>query len=89
MVKSNSISIQEGSALTHVSGQHDLAFATIQREPELSLDNNAVVDRHGTMNGRLHPRCEVNQTDDTAVGNVDGRLRNSKSICVSKNSTLD
>lgn len=89
MVKSNSTSLRGGPALTHISGQHDLAFATVQREPELSLDDNAVVDRHGTMNGRLHARCEVDQTDDTAVGNVYGRLRNSKSTCVSKNSILD
>lgn len=36
---------------THIAGQHDLALTAVERESELPLNDNAVIDGHGPMDG--------------------------------------
>lgn len=60
--------------LTAVAGQHDLALAAVEREQELPLDHDTVVERHGSVNGRLHAWGEVDQAGHATVGHMDGGL---------------
>lgn len=60
--------------LTHVTRQHDLALPTIESEQEFTLHDNTVVDGHGPVDWRLHPRSKVNETSNAAIGHVNRRL---------------
>jgi hypothetical protein len=57
-----------------VTGKHDLALAAVESEEELALDDDAVVDAHGAVDGALHAGREVNQAGDAAVLDVDRGL---------------
>ncbi|ERF70334.1 hypothetical protein EPUS_07599 [Endocarpon pusillum Z07020] len=54
-----------------VARQHPLDVAAVEYEVELALDEDAVVQRHGAVHGRLDARGEVDQAGATAVGDVD------------------
>ena len=38
-----------GRRLTHITRQHNLTFAAIEGEQEFALNNNTVINRHGTV----------------------------------------
>lgn len=65
---------RKGVSHTHISRQHHLFLPAIERELKLPLNYNPVVNGQGPVKRGFNPRGEVNQPDDAAVGDVDGRL---------------
>jgi hypothetical protein len=57
-----------------VTGKHDLALATVEGEEELALDDDAIVDAHGAVDGALHTGREVNEAGNAAVLDVNRGL---------------
>ena len=58
----------------HVALPHDPRLARVERELELALQHDAVVERHGAVHGRLGAGGEVDHAHDAAVGVVQRRL---------------
>lgn len=60
--------------LTHVTGQHGLLLSAVERELERPLDDDAIVDRHGSVKRGLDSRREVDESGDGPIRDMNARL---------------
>ena len=63
-----------GALDADVAAAHDARLAAVEGEFELALEDDAVVDGHGAVEGGLEAGAEVDEADDGAVGNVEAGL---------------
>lgn len=59
---------------THITLAHDALLAGVEDELELALDDDTVVDRDSSVEGRLDIGSEINHANDRAVVNVKAGL---------------
>ena len=63
-----------GALDADVAAAHDARLAAVEGEFELALEDDAVVDGHGAVEGGLEAGAEVDEADDGAVGDVEAGL---------------
>ena len=66
--------VGRGALDADVAAAHDAGLAAVEGEFELALEDDAVVDGHGAVEGGLEAGAEVDEADDGAVGDVEAGL---------------
>ena len=66
--------VRGGALDADVAAAHDAGLAGVEGEFEFALEDDAVVDGHGAVQGGFEAGAEVDEADDGAVGDVEAGL---------------